>query len=124
MTPPISHAIYFHMLNGIAWRTKSPRNRRASIEGIEPFTARGMRCVYGRNDYLSKRFHMDIWQDHKGRLLVRFWCRSEGVAGRSMELLGVRPRSFTDRRPDRFLEDEWIPEILRLEYAAWIWEKV
>ena len=50
-----------------------------------------MKRVFGRGDHFSGRaaFNMDVWLDRRGRLLARFWSRSEEVDNRSLELLGA-----------------------------------
>jgi hypothetical protein len=47
------------------WQTKPPRSTRVKITNISPFSARGMRWVFGRGDHFPGQaaFNMDIWMN-------------------------------------------------------------
>jgi len=109
----------------VAWDSDSPSMAAVNVEYIEQFDARGMRRVYGRGDKLGKKssFNMDVWLARDGKLLARFWSRSDDVDGRSLEVLGIPGAAIPHRSPDSAFADAWIPEILREEYANWLEEK-
>lgn len=109
----------------IAWDSEIPLTEGVTINHIDSFNARGMRRVYGRGDRFGKKssFNMDVWLTGDGRLLARFWSRSDDVDGRSHEVLGISADSIPHRSPNSAFTDAWIPEILRQEYADWIEEE-
>lgn len=106
----------------IVWDTESPPNPSIRIENVPYFDARGMRRVYGRGDTFPKKcsFNMDIWRDRNGRLLARFWSRSNDVDGCSLEITGLSPDAIPNRQADTAFSDAWIPNALRKEYEGWI----
>ena len=109
----------------VEWDSNTPLPEAVTINHIDSFNARGMRRVYGRGDRFDKKcsFNMDVWLARDGRLLARFWARSDDVDGRSIEVHGIPVDAIPRRRPDSAFTDAWIPEILRQEYADWIEEE-
>ena len=110
------------------WDTRPPKGR-TRIEMIEPFDARGMRRVYGREDHHFYRhrvkFEMNIWRDRKGILFARFSTRSPKVDVNelSFAIHGIRPSSIPERTNGARLSDAWIPRELRDEYSNWMREE-
>jgi hypothetical protein len=120
------------------WETRS-KCRRAELVRIAPFSARGMRCLYGRGDHYpipndkelvrlfgraEIRFRlkcsMDIWLRKDGRMFVRF-CSSRTCHGTlSFELIG--PRVPPELKRGVRLDASWVPQILRDRYDEWIGE--
>lgn len=109
----------------IAWDTEIAPTTPIRIEHTAWFNACGMRRVYGRGDNFGGKcsFNMDIWLDRAGRLLARFWSRSNVVDGRSLEIVGLASAEIPDRKHDEAFEDSWIPQGLREEYEDWITEE-
>ncbi len=109
----------------IPWDSEIAPTTPIRIDHIAWFSARGMRRVYGRGDiFLGKcSFNMDIWLDRTGRLLARFWSRSNDVDGRSLEIFGLSSAAIPDRKRDEAFKDSWIPQGLRDEYEDWITEE-
>lgn len=106
-------------INVVSWESKGLSSRRIRLNMIDNFDARGKRCVYGRGDLFpgSGAFHMEIWQDKTGRLLVRFWSRKMEADSESFELTGIIPEIIKKSSP---VDEQWIPQILRKEYDKWI----
>jgi len=100
------------------WQTDPPDKVRAKIEIIEPFSARGMGCVYGRGDHWPNRAscHMDIWINRRGELFARFWSRGVDVDWMSIAIKGIPLKSI----PDRTDTDSWVPKQVRDEYESWV----
>jgi hypothetical protein len=106
----------------VAWDSEPSPDISIRIEYIDYFNARGMRRVYGRGDVFPTKciFNMDVWLDRRGRLLARFWSRSNDVDGRSLEIRGISVDAIPKREPSTALSDAWIPQTLREEYEDWI----
>lgn len=97
---------------------------RTEVNQTEPFDARGMRLVYGREDHYGRgrTFHMDVWLTRRGRLLARFWSRSSEVDEMSLEVIGFSPRLHPRKKGDAF-DARWVPQRLREAYDDWIDEE-
>lgn len=108
----------------ICWDSEEPA-ANAVVEEIDHFVARGMRRVYGRGDCFIKNhtFHMDIWQDRRGRLLMRFWSRSDDVDERSFEIKGMDLQAIPRLDKMRGFEDLWIPGAVRDIYEQCVREE-
>jgi hypothetical protein len=62
---------------------------------------------------------MDVWQTKDGRILARFWSRSDEVDWCSYEVFGLRvPALDKGHRPTD--GERWIPKCLRDEYDNWV----
>jgi hypothetical protein len=92
-----------------------------------------MRRVYGRGDHFGNvrgnTFNMDVWLSRSGRLLARFWARSEEVDWLSFEITGYtqadKARGWDaaakrDVGKCHELDEDWVPECLRDEYDDWV----
>ena len=77
----------------------------------------GMRRVYGRCDHFRRQLNMDICRTRQGRLLARFWSRSNDIDAECWEVIGT---SGTCESPGPPFEDRWIPSRLREEYESWV----
>ncbi|MDH4099092.1 MAG: hypothetical protein OEV28_00780 [Nitrospirota bacterium] len=103
----------------VYWASKAPRTR-VSVEIVDHFDARGMKCIYGRGDHFQRSYHMDIWKTSKGRVLMRFWSRNIDVEWCSYEVKGLDLRKIPDLPGPGSYADWWIPKSVRAEYDAWI----
>ena len=102
------------------WDTDGPRGRKLKVEMADHFDARGMRCIYGRGDWFTRRsFHMDVWATKDGRILARFWAYTNDVDTESYEVFGLTPVPPDPTATNRFSELN-VPELLRWEYDNWI----
>jgi len=90
------------------------------LSAFSASAARGMRCLYGRGDHFGSWIaHMDVWQTKDGRILARFWSRSDEVDWCSYEVFGLRvPALDKGHRPTD--GERWIPKCLRDEYDNWV----
>lgn len=102
----------------VEWRQPYRGSPDVRVVEIKPFSARGMRRVYGRGDHLQRRtYNLDIWLDRHDRLLARFWSRRTEVTDEAWEIKGM---------PDAHLlvvssfDTQWIPTCLRQQYENWI----
>ena len=106
------------MTNSVGWWEKEmPADAAVTLLEIEPFNARGMRRVYGREDHFGREvpvFHLDIWKTKEGRLLARFWSRGAEVYHHTHEVLGYGKVDFPKG------DDRWVPDVLRREYDEWL----
>ena len=103
-----------------------PPRKHVSVERIDPFHARGMKCVHGRGDHWGgegERGHhcyMDIFQTRDGRLLMRFWWGrsrySKDSFSSSFEIKGMSPAMISKIDP----EESSIPEEVLEVYYEWI----
>ena len=102
------------------WDTDGPRGKNLKVEMANHFDARGMRRLYGRGDWFTRRsFHMDMWSGKDGRILARFWAHSTDVDSESYEVFGLKPVPPDPMAANRFSELN-VPEALRREYDNWI----
>ena len=96
----------------VHWDQSISPDASIKVEAIEHFTARGMRCEYGRADHIGKRtLNLDLWKTKDGRLLARFWSRSQEVDWEAWEVIGQ-----TDVGPPG---ERWVPQCLRQRYEQW-----
>jgi hypothetical protein len=102
------------------WDIAAPRGKALAIRSIDPFDARGMRCIYGRGDGWPRRsFHMDVWSSKDGRVFARFWSRSKGVPWQSYEVFGLKPVAPDPDSLPKYSERN-VPGLLRFQYDQWI----
>ena len=103
----------------VIWKLPARANAMATLSEIEPFSARGMRRVYGRGDRYPGRaaFNLDIWRDRAGRLLAKFSSRSSEVDDESWAIHGVPDSPL---RPGQPLNERSVPDCLREKYVAWL----
>jgi hypothetical protein len=106
--------------DGLAWRSE-PDETAVTLEEIDHFDGRGMRCVYGRGDHFGRHesYHMDIFVTRRGRLFMRWWSRSEDAEWLSFEIKGVDVDRM-ERQLALGFKDRWIPQDVRDAYAAWV----
>ena len=102
------------------WEQSGPRGRGISAKFIDPFSARGMRRVYGRGDHFGRgrTFNMDVWLTRDGRLLARFWARRDEVDWLSLEVTGFIHAPPQNKK--REVNEDWVPKCIRDEYDNWI----
>ena len=105
----------------VAWGSQTPRTS-ARVEDIDHFSARGMKRLYGREDWFPRCAHlvMDIWQARDGRVLVRCSSRGEEIDTASFEIIGARIPPGTKMGAG----DEWIPAAARKAYDDWVMEQL
>lgn len=105
--------------SAVIWESPCTGDSNASVTEIDDFSARGLRRVYGRGDHYPGRpaFNMDIWRDRTGRLLARFWSRSDEVDSESWDILGVRDADSLNGPP---FDERWVPDCLRKQYGKWV----
>lgn len=102
----------------VIWAQPYRGDPTAAVTEIEPFSARGMKRVFGRGDHYQRcTFNMDIWRDRAGRLRARFWSRSEEVEDQSWEIIGVPDGEQLSGPP---FDEHWVPDCLRKHYGAWV----
>jgi hypothetical protein len=65
---------------------------------------------------------MDVWICKDGRLLARFWSRSDDVDCYSYEITGM-PKAQDKSRAD-VIGEHWIPELLRDEFDDWVLSEI
>lgn len=95
----------------VAWDQRVQQDSEIRLESVEGFNARGMRRVYGRGDHFGRRtLNLDLWKARDGRLLARFWSRSNEVDGESWAVMGGQ----ADARGE-----QQVPQCLRDEYEIW-----
>ncbi len=100
------------------WEQPCHGSPTAAATEIEPFSARGMKRVYGRGDHYQRRgFNLDIWRDGVGRLRARFWSRSSEVEDQSWEVTGIPD---ADQIAGPLFNEQWVPNCLRKQYDAWV----
>lgn len=95
----------------VAWDQKARQESGTRLEAVEDFNARGMRRVYGRGDYFGRRtLNLDLWRARDGRLLARFWSRSNEVDCESWAVIGGQAGAQGEQQ---------VPQCLRDEYEIW-----
>ena len=95
----------------VTWDQKSKQDAGVTCESIEGFSARGMTRLYGRGDHFGKRtLNLDLWRSGDGRVLARFWSRSNEVDWESWAVTGGQ----TDAQ-----DEHPVPQCLRDQYDAW-----
>lgn len=98
----------------VHWEHNIQHDPQITVEGIDHFNARGMHRVYGRGDRFNHwTLNLDLWKNRDGRLLARFWSRSQEVDPESWEVIG---------QPDVGLpgDEQWVPQCLRQRYESWV----
>lgn len=96
-----------------------PSRERVVVEQIEPFDARGMKRVYGREDGLPRTpcFHLDIFAAADGRVRMRCWARGD-MEDRAYEVTGWKAAARA-RDERRMLDESEIPSAVRRAYERW-----
>jgi len=109
----------------VQWDSKPPPVI-VEVSEIEHFDARGMKRVYGRGDSFGphRSFHMDIWMDRCGRLLMRFWSRCADIQGHSFQIKGHDPDGIPGKSHSAVLPELWVPLAARRTYGMWIQEEL
>ena len=106
----------------MVWESETLKGRGTRCDMLtEGFNARGLHCLYQREDKFPKspKLNMAVWTDGK-RLLARFWSRSQYVETESYEVLGIN-KNLLERLYDKVPEsDDWIPQCLRDAYDDWV----
>ena len=91
----------------------------------DPFSAKGMRQVYGRGDHFGggRTFQLYIWKNKHGQLFMRCWSHYSDYLPRSFPITGVNPQvnPKVDGKPD--LREEWVPQVVRDAYDDWAREE-
>jgi len=104
------------MENVCCWATASRHDERWQAVDIEWFMARGMRRVYRRVEGFGHlHLTMDVWYTRDGRLLARFWSRSEETDPYAYEVKGFVPPEC-----DGELGENWAPRCLREGFGNWV----
>ena len=108
--------------DGLGWRSE-PDETTVTVEEVDYFEARGMRCVYGRGDHFGNHesYHMDVFVTRRGRLFMRWWSQMDDVDWHSFEIKGIDVDRMEQQRKRGF-KDRWIPQVVRDSYAEWISE--
>lgn len=101
------------MANSVAaWDDDIQPDPQVSLEAIGSFNARGMRRLYGRGDHFGRRtLNLDLWKSGDGRVLARFWSRSDEVDDESWEVLGGQADAQ---------DEQQVPQRLRDQYDSWV----
>jgi hypothetical protein len=109
------------------WLTEPPEIKPGIVDvfEIDPFSAKGMRRVYGRSDHFGggRTFRLDIWKNKNDQLFMRCWSHYSDYFPRSFLITGVNPQALpkVDGKPD--LREEWVPQIVRDAYDDWAREE-
>ena len=109
------------------WFTEPPEIEAGIVDVVEidPFSAKGMRRVYGRGDHFGggRTFQLDIWKNKNDQLFMRCWSHYSDYLPRSFSITGVNPQvnPKVDGKPD--LREEWVPQIVRDAYDDWAREE-
>lgn len=101
----------------VHWESPALQNVQTEIESVEAFSARGMKCVYGRVDLFGGRqpeFHLDMWKTKDERLLARFWSRGKEIDRESYFVNWSSPTELAHH------DERWVPEVLRKAYDNWV----
>ena len=108
------------------WSTKPvARAPKAQLDAIPPFSARGMRRIYGRGDHFPglPTYNLDVWLTKERRIMVRFWSRGSFVDPCSYELRNGRiPVDTLSSVPAE--NESHVPLALRAEYEDWVIDRV
>ncbi len=95
----------------VTWDQKSKQGAGVTCAPIEGFSARGMTRLYGRGDHFGNRtLNLDLWEAGDGRVLARFWSRSDEVDDESWAVTGGQ----TDAKGEH-----QVPQCLRDQYEVW-----
>jgi hypothetical protein len=95
----------------VMWEHQAQQDVEVTCEPIEGFNARGMTRLYGRGDHFGNRtFNLDLWRSGDGRVLARFWSRSNEVDDESWAVTG----GHADAQ-----DEHQVPQCLRDRYDAW-----
>jgi hypothetical protein len=95
----------------VTWEHQVQQDAGITCEPIEGFNARGMTRLYSRGDHLGNRtLNLDLWKARDGRVLARFWSRSNEVDGESWAVHGGRTNAQNEQQ---------VPQCLRDRYDAW-----
>jgi hypothetical protein len=101
----------------VHWEHSIQHDPQVKLDDIEHFSARDMHRVYGRADHIDKRtLNLDLWKTKDGRVLARFWSRSQEVDPESWEVIGQ-----PDVGPPG---EQWVPLCLRQRYESWVTSNV
>lgn len=95
----------------VVWDQKAQKDKGITLEAVEGFSARGMTRLYGRGDHLGNRtLNLDLWRSRDGRVLARFWSRSNEVDGESWAVSGGQADAQ---------DEQQVPQCLRDQYEIW-----
>ena len=95
----------------VMWEDKAQPDAGVKLESVEGFSARGMTRLYGRGDHFGKRtLNLDLWRSGDGRVLARFWSRSNEVDDESWAVTAGQ----TDAQ-----DEQLVPQCLRDQYEVW-----
>jgi len=110
----------------IDWETTPPRCVGIKLEEIEPFSSRGLNCMYERGDhfYGIGKVYMAIFMDQCGELFARFWSRNRRIEGKSFFIAGISSISIPERGPSGTSSDSWIPKVIRIHYESWVHSEI
>lgn len=99
----------------VHWDQTIQHAPQVKVAAIENFSARGMRRVYGRGDrFKNWTLSLDLWKTKDGRLLARFWSRSQEVDWESWEVIGLEQADYS------YADERWVPWCLRKAYDNWV----
>jgi hypothetical protein len=103
----------------LPWCTRGSRSKSVRWEYAPAFNARGMKRLYGRADHFGTwTANMGMWMARDGRIVARFWSRTEDVDDCSYEIFGLKTPSAKAGVP--LDADRWVPAGLRWEYEDWV----
>jgi hypothetical protein len=109
------------------WSTEPPETEPGDVAvvEIEPFSAKGMKRVYGRGDHFGRgrTFQLDIWKNKHDQLFMRCWSHYSDYISRSFSITGVNPQVNPKVVGKPYLSEEWVPQIVRDAYDDWAREE-
>lgn len=95
----------------VMWEHQAQQDAGITCEPIEGFSARGMTRLYGRGDHFGRRtLNLDLWRSGDGRVLARFWSRSDEVDDESWAVRGGQADAQDEHQ---------VPQGLRDQYEIW-----
>ncbi len=105
------------------WFTEPPVIDPGTVDVVEidPFSARGMRRVYGRGDHFGggRTFQLDIWKNKHNQLFMRCWSHYSDYLPMSFLITGVNPQVNPKVDGKHDLREDWVPQIVRDAYDDW-----
>ena len=95
----------------VMWDEDAQQDAGVKLDAVEAFSARGMTRLYGRGDHFGGRtLNLDLWRAGDGRVLARFWSRSNEVDDESWAVTGGQTDAHGEQQ---------VPQCLRDQYEAW-----